>query len=177
MESEPPKSPLKEKSLAREAPLIVKIDIPKFRTQQLAIIHSMWQFSACCQFLYMFQEVVDIHSFDSLELEEALITPSNDWLLEFMVRFLRVATKNRFIMENTWLEYLQKELEKRNENIVINTDYFHLDIRTRVLVLHFICELQLERPDQFKIVLDTPEITAAKSWVVIFNTEDRTNRY
>lgn len=176
MDSEAPKSPIKDTSPAKEAPLIVKIDIPKFRTQQLAIIHSMWQFSACCQFLYMFQEVVDIHSFDSLELEEALITPSNDWLLEFMVRFLRVATKNRFIMEDTWLEYLPKELEKRNVNIAINSDYFHLDIRTRVLILHFICELQLERPDQFKIVLDTPEIMAAKSWVLVFNLEDRTYR-
>lgn len=84
---------------------------------------------------------------------------------------LRMTTKNRFVMPDCWLMYLDREYLKRNPTSLFKYDpddpnpYASLSLRVRLLVLHFQVELFFERPENFRPVMVVSELEA-KHWRV-----------
>ncbi|KAJ3270800.1 hypothetical protein HDV01_007422 [Terramyces sp. JEL0728] len=136
------------------------------KKEDLQILRSMWQFSAISQFFQLFQEGMMLGFIDTDTLESEIINATSDsWIIDLQVRLLRLSTKNRFITypavnsrPETWIGYLTKEFEKRmtEEERPFNhlddetLSYTKLTLRERVLTLHFICEIQLERLENFR---------------------------
>jgi hypothetical protein len=149
----------------------------------LDTIRSMWQFSAICQFFMLFQDQVGVELFDTNELEELLAYPNEeDWIVEVQVRMFRVGTKNRFIMPDTWLQYMEREFEKQQIypecwNSISQMKYEEIPIRTRIIMLHVICEMQLDRHDTLKIVAETAENQAAAWRVEPIGHDSKGNTY
>jgi hypothetical protein len=117
-------------------------------------LRSLWQFAAISQYFQLFQEIFGLRDFDTQELEKELIAPQPDsWLIELQARMLRIATKNRFCLEDVWLLYLEREIVKRLEvgekplftlqDTTNMPPYHSFNLKTRVLILHFICEIQV----------------------------------
>ncbi|KAJ3253115.1 hypothetical protein HK103_000865 [Boothiomyces macroporosus] len=129
------------------------------KSEDLKILWSMWQFSAISQFFQLFQEGMMLGFIDTEMLESEIINATHDsWIIDLQVRLLRLSTKNRFITPETWIGYLNKEFEKRmteEERPFKYTEdesfsYTKLSLKERVLTLHFICEMQLERLENFR---------------------------
>ncbi|KAJ3310637.1 hypothetical protein HDV04_004880 [Boothiomyces sp. JEL0838] len=129
------------------------------KLEDLKILWSMWQFSAISQFFQLFQEGMMLGFIDTEMLESEIINATHDsWIIDLQVRLLRLSTKNRFITPETWIGYLNKEFEKRmteEERPFKYTEdesfsYTKLSLKERVLTLHFICEMQLERLENFR---------------------------
>ncbi|KAJ3000958.1 cat eye syndrome chromosome region, candidate 2 [Globomyces sp. JEL0801] len=147
---------------------------PKSKDVLLAKIRSLWQFAAVCQFFQLFQEAFTNQEFDTEDLEEIIIQDSDDnWLIELQLKMLRMATKNRFIMSDCWLMYLEREIQKRLDDSEIpfftyspaTSKYSQLEVSDRVFILHFVCEIQLEKPESFKFNADFTELEA-RGWRV-----------
>ncbi|KAJ3318326.1 hypothetical protein HDV06_000559 [Boothiomyces sp. JEL0866] len=138
---------------------LVSHDHTPVKLKDLKILWSMWQFSAISQFFQLFQEGMMLGFIDTDTLESEIINATNDsWIIDLQVRLLRLSTKNRFITPETWIGYLNKEFEKRmteEERPFKYTEdegfsYTKLSLKERVLTLHFICEMQLERLENFR---------------------------
>jgi hypothetical protein len=149
----------------------------------LDTIRSMWQFSAICQFFMLFQDQVGVEFFDTNELEELFAYPNEeDWIVEVQVRMFRVGTKNRFIMPDTWLQYMEREFEKQQIypecwNSISQMKYEEIPLKTRIIMLHIICEMQLDRQDTLKIVAETAENQAAAWRVEPIGHDSKGNTY
>ena len=141
-----------------EKPVVEKREEAKLEAGSLEELRSLWQFAAISQYFQLFQEIFGLRDFDTHELENELISPKPDsWLIELQARMLRIATKNRFCLDDVWLLYLEREIIKRlvvgEKPLFVLQDttnlppYSIFDLKTRVLILHFICEMQLDRPD------------------------------
>ncbi|KAI8903865.1 hypothetical protein EDD86DRAFT_214497 [Gorgonomyces haynaldii] len=126
----------------------------------------MWQFPSCCQFLYLFFHHFSPDLFDT-DLFEQYFLENLDWTEDLNVKMFRLATRNRFIVPRMWLGYLEKEYLKQGLEMKFTKDmqYSDLDPKTRVEILYFLCQLQLDRPELFKPVLETPE-QIARHWRV-----------
>jgi hypothetical protein len=149
--------------------------------EPVAQIRSYWQFAAICQFFSFFYATLGLDYFDSVELEDFFLKPSssaessdcidNDWV-QLQVRMFRVATKNRFIMPEIWLFYVDRELEKQpvlggtmvDIRNISTSKYSDLDVRSRILIFHLIVEMQFDRPETLR--LDRVEETEARQWRV-----------
>ena len=129
-------------------------------------LQSWWQFAAVAQFLSLFTTAFDMDSLTVDQLEDAFLDSSDDYLPVLQTRMLRQVTRNRFVTEESWLMYLKRELDKRNEPFDYNEQlqYSSLPLFTRVCLLLQLCEWQLERPELFKPCLQTEERMASLQW-------------
>jgi hypothetical protein len=117
--------------------------------QQLKLLRSWWEFSAISQFLFTHFHVYSNDSFDVTLLEQIIIN-NNAWIEDLNIKMFRLATRNRFIARGQWLRYLSQTLAKSGLtyfNYEHQLDYWQLNLRVRILILHFLCELQLDRLD------------------------------
>ncbi|KAJ3367309.1 cat eye syndrome chromosome region, candidate 2 [Kappamyces sp. JEL0680] len=138
-------------------------------------LRAMWQFASICQFFSLYGEAFGLPDFDSYDLEEEFVWPVDLGKMEELhARMLRIATKNRFALYSilTLTSEIQKRHEPQDGPVFFAVDlskplpkYSSLSLETRVLLLHFICEMQLDKPDNFKPYNDHSEYEAT-SWRV-----------
>lgn len=120
--------------------------------KQLALLRSWWQFSAISQFLFTHLHVYCDDTYDVSILEQLIIT-KNEWVQDLNIRLFRLGTRNRFIVRGCWLGYLAQTLKLHNLSYFEfspSLDYWDLSLRVRILILHFLCELQFDRLDSFR---------------------------
>ncbi|ORX56275.1 hypothetical protein DM01DRAFT_1406603 [Hesseltinella vesiculosa] len=126
----------------------------------------------------------DDYVFATEDLEQMFLDPSKRiFLQDLFVRLLRVLTRNRFLNDTTWEQYLAKEYDKRADQDLVNPffrepeldqtkepehpedspnnpqpiAYSELSLASQVHVLHELCEWQLDFPDRFREHLETGE--------------------
>jgi hypothetical protein len=122
-------------------------------------IYSMWEFAAVSQFFQLFQTQLGLSNFNTQDLLDFFLTRKG-YLYDLQVRMYRVGTKNRFIMNDTWLQYIDREIQRGLLDVVIGElPYEEIGLYERVKIFLFICELQLDRSETFKM-LDIPESEA-----------------
>ncbi|KAJ3300476.1 hypothetical protein HK104_000061 [Borealophlyctis nickersoniae] len=133
-------------------------------TDQLQEIRSYWEFAAVSQFMHLFHEAFGLNGFDTEELEKQLLAPPPETrLVDLHIKMLRVLTGSRLITTENWQAVLARECEKRNPEdypLLEGVDFFDLPLRNKVLILHFLCEWQFERPERLRSSLGSEEEAA-----------------
>nr|KAJ3421933.1 hypothetical protein HK105_001773 [Polyrhizophydium stewartii] len=104
--------------------------------EQLAELRSWWQFAAAAQFFQLFFGAFGMDDFET---------------------------------ESNWLLHFSGELALRqqpDDEVFFTYDgsveYKDLPLRTKVLILHSLCEWQFEKPENFRPVRETPEDEAVE---------------
>ncbi|KAJ3089066.1 hypothetical protein HK102_007281 [Quaeritorhiza haematococci] len=99
---------------------------------------------------------------------ELLSESSSPFLVELFIKLLRLLTKIRFIGTENWQTFLRREFGKREleEPIEIpeDADFFSLSLRTKLLIIHNLCEWQFEDPERFRSSIKNED--DAVSWRV-----------
>lgn len=144
---------------------------------QLDIVRSKWEFAACCQFFQLFGSEFEV-DFDSFELEKMLINKDFE-LVELLSRMFRNSSKNRFVLADTFMVYLAREFVKNDIDLGITeeTQFSSLGLDQRMFILYYICELQFERPEGFRILNDFDEVQAAVWRVEPIGKDSNGNTY
>ncbi|GJJ69678.1 hypothetical protein EMPS_02026 [Entomortierella parvispora] len=126
---------------------------PLYHTKLLEL-RSMKDFAAICQFLHFFHPAFALEDFDTEELEQALVDPSQmPYLVDLQARMLRQLTQDRRISFDNWIQYAQKEFEKREDDQnpwLKESSYEDFDLTSKLLVLTNLCEWQLDDPERFR---------------------------
>ncbi|KND02687.1 uncharacterized protein SPPG_01773 [Spizellomyces punctatus DAOM BR117] len=129
-------------------------------------LRQYWEFAAVCQFLHLFHHALRLSEFSSDELEIHLTTcPVEEKLIDLHVRLLKSLVgplAARQISTENWQTYLQKEFAKTHAHSDIfaqGVDYVDLPLRSKVLVLHSLCERQFDNAERFRASLNTEEET------------------
>ncbi|RKP12104.1 hypothetical protein BJ684DRAFT_17373 [Piptocephalis cylindrospora] len=82
-------------------------------------LRGSWQFAAACQFIFSFGLDLGLSVDLTTEtLEAALSGDHSELIVEVFVRLLRVCTANRFINNQTWVEYLKREFLRRDLDLM-----------------------------------------------------------
>ncbi|KAL1922538.1 uncharacterized protein VTP21DRAFT_10077 [Calcarisporiella thermophila] len=122
--------------------------------QNIVLLRNYWEFAAVSQFLHTFYEVFGLETFDTETLERDLASNSRD-LTDLYIRLMRTLTQNRFINTDNWQHYLAKEHMKRDAECPLGTpedltDFYNLEVRSKLTMLHNLCEWQLDDPERFR---------------------------
>ena len=142
-------SPSSDKTIADK----VKIDFqPAKKSSISAELFQIWEFAAVAQFFHIFYAQLGLESFDTRDLIEFFETKQG-FIYELQVRIFRTGTRNRFIEQDNWLEYIEKDVESPKGNLKVyvkDLAYEQISLVDRVRILLYICELQLDRPETLK---------------------------
>ncbi|KAL2915558.1 hypothetical protein HK105_204960 [Polyrhizophydium stewartii] len=138
--------------------------------EQLAELRSWWQFAAAAQFFQLFFGAFGMDDFETEFLEDRLLgKPPSGWLHSLHTQLLRLVSRERTINESNWLLHFSGELALRqqpDDEVFFTYDgsveYKDLPLRTKVLILHSLCEWQFEKPENFRPVRETPEDEAVE---------------
>ncbi|TPX57500.1 hypothetical protein SpCBS45565_g08189 [Spizellomyces sp. 'palustris'] len=130
-------------------------------------LRQYWEFAAVCQFLHLFHDALRLSEFSSDELEIYLTTGPvvEEKLIDLHIRLLKSLVgplAARQISTENWQTYLQKEFAKTDAHGDIfaqGSDYVHLPLRSKVLILHSLCERQFDNAERFRASLNTEEET------------------
>ncbi|KAI9206795.1 uncharacterized protein BJ171DRAFT_496980 [Polychytrium aggregatum] len=138
-------------------------------------LHSHWQFAAISQFLHLFYPALQLDSFSTPDLENSLLniqTTSNllaltpdasnptYYLKDIMCRLLKLLTSNKPVTPDNWQTHLATLFQSRADRLESallvdpHTDYFDLPLKNKLLVLYYLCEWQLDFPEQFRSLVE-----------------------
>ncbi|KAJ1559866.1 hypothetical protein HK405_009055, partial [Cladochytrium tenue] len=107
--------------------------------------------------------------FETEDLEQHLLSSDPPQaFLELHVKLLRVLTLNRFISLENWSDYFRREGERLGHHDAVDifpegVSYTELPDVSKLLVLHCLCEWQLDLPDRFR--LSTRSDSEMQHWV------------
>ncbi|KAI8809313.1 hypothetical protein BJ742DRAFT_805832 [Cladochytrium replicatum] len=126
--------------------------------ERVDILRSSWEFAAFCQFLHLFRHKFQLDDFDTDAFESQLAAAEIDpQIVNLHVRLLRMVSSNRSINNTNWTFYVRREAVKRSavddkggflwpEDV----EYSDLDIRSKILILHYLSEWQWAHPERLR---------------------------
>ncbi|KAI8922193.1 hypothetical protein DFJ77DRAFT_445680 [Powellomyces hirtus] len=149
----------------------------------LAELRGYWEFAAVCQFIHLFHVALKIgDGFETEDLESQLASDPPDYqLIELHIQLLKVllgSLNARLVTKETWQTYLWKEWAKRPDDHEIDIEgieYSELPLRSRVIILHRLCEWQLDNSEKFRASL--PDEDEAEWRVESVGTDAKGNTY
>ncbi|KAJ3153091.1 hypothetical protein HDU86_005389 [Geranomyces michiganensis] len=153
--------------------------------ESIAELRGYWEFAAVCQFLHLFKRGLrqeEFREFDTEELEMQLVTTPLDYrLIELHIILLRTllgSLNARLVTTESWRHYLSREWTRHDEETDVElegVEYEDLPLRSKVIILHYLCEWQFDNNEKFRAALGEDDETEWR--VAPVGTDAKGNTY
>ncbi|CAG2225549.1 Cat eye syndrome critical region protein 2 homolog,Cat eye syndrome critical region protein 2 [Mytilus edulis] len=120
-------------------------------------LRSWWEVPSIAHFCSLFRAAFDLPDFDIEDLENCLYAFCEDqespFVIDLICRLLRGCYSRKDIESYNYEVYLKDifkyraATEEKQENPFVNSDFKSLDLRTKVEVLHQLCDYRLDAAD------------------------------
>ncbi|KZO96732.1 hypothetical protein CALVIDRAFT_555077, partial [Calocera viscosa TUFC12733] len=112
-----------------------------------------WKFAAVCQFIFTFEEALQLGEFETEEFEDDLTLGSHKIVNKMMWKLLSILTYDRRITEDDWERFLRTQYERRlPDSVLLGTEdepvtWAELAPEKRVEAVHAVTEWLFVNPN------------------------------
>ncbi|EJU04698.1 hypothetical protein DACRYDRAFT_114052 [Dacryopinax primogenitus] len=115
----PPPLPPAEHAHGHHTPAPLLFDPVPLPSQAVLQLRKDWKFAGVCQFIFTFEEALQLGEFETEDFEDDLTLGTHKIINKMMHKLLTILTYDRRITEDDWERFLRHQYERREPEILL----------------------------------------------------------